>query len=180
MNLVAHWKPAKIFPPCKHIGNSLFSTHDNFTVSVQNPLSFDSLEGVQRRPLLRNLISWVNAKKWLRSIRGSTLFRTIAVVQWARNLANTNMISSACPGSRQNAEIVWLLLQWKSLKWKIQHRVVSLKLPLIWQIWEEAHHSSTTINKQTKKKKIQNQWQNIYYTTKPFQIQFSITAPNRT
>lgn len=61
------------------------------------PLSFDSLEGDDRMSLLGNWISWVNAKKWLCSIRGSTLFRPIAVVQWARNLTNTNLISSVCP-----------------------------------------------------------------------------------
>lgn len=89
MSLVAAFilpTSANIFPPCKNIGNSLFSAHDNFILSFQIPPSFDSLEGDQRRPLLTNLISWLNARKWLCSIRGSTLFRTIAVVGWARNL----------------------------------------------------------------------------------------------
>lgn len=106
-----------------------FSFHITSLFFFPIPGSFDSLKGDQKRPLQRNLISWFNAKMWLLENR------TIAVVQWARNLTNTNMISSACPGSWQNAEIVWLLQQWKSLRWKIQHRVASLQLPLIWQIW---------------------------------------------
>lgn len=92
---------------------SLFTTHQDFIFFASNPSFFWFSRGRSRRPLLGNLISWVNAKKWVCSIRQSTLFRTIAVVQWARNLANTNMISSACPGSWQNAEIVWLLQQRK-------------------------------------------------------------------
>lgn len=138
MNLVAQcsfhaFEPLPRYSPLASIWEILFSQHITilFIFFLPIPLSFDSLEGDQRRRLLGNLISWVNAKKWLCCIRRSTLFRTIAVVQWARNLANTNMISSACPGSWQSAEIVWLLQQWKSLRWKIQHRVVSLQLPLI-------------------------------------------------
>lgn len=91
-------------------------------VCIFSPGIFDSLEVHQAAPVPKNLISSADAKKQLCSIRGSTLFRTIAVVQWARNLGKTNTISSASPESWQNAEIVWLLQEWKSLRWKIQQR----------------------------------------------------------
>lgn len=115
MNLAARciWKPARIF---SRIWDSRFSQHLNFTSSLSIPLSFDSPEAHQRRSLLENLISWVDAREatvFHLGEGGGTLFRTIAVAQWARNLGNTNMISSGCPASWQNAEIVWLLLQWK-------------------------------------------------------------------
>lgn len=62
MNLAARciWKPAKIF---SRIWDSRFSQHLSYTSSLSIPFSFDSPEAHQRRSLLENLISWVDARE---------------------------------------------------------------------------------------------------------------------
>ena len=131
------WKPsAKIFSPCLHTTHSPFTTHQAFYFSSPSPSFFWFSWGRSEAGLsLRNLISWVNAKKWLCSIRGSRVFRTIAVVQRAGNLANTNMISSACSGVLDRMlKLCDCCSSENPSGEKIQHRVASLQLPLIWQI----------------------------------------------
>lgn len=127
-SLTVQFSYVKPLPRYSCIWHILFSHH--VFIFLPNPCFFWFSKGRSEEEF--NFLSQL-----LRSdctIRESTLFRTIAVVQRPGNLADTNMISSACPGSWQNAEIVWLLQQRKSLRWKIQHRVVSLQIPLIWQI----------------------------------------------
>lgn len=127
---------AKIFSPCLHTAHSPFTTHQAFYFSSPNPSFFWFSCGRSEAGLsLRNLISWVNAKKWLCSIRGSAVFRTIAVVQRAGNLANTNTISSACPAVLDRMlKLCDCCSSENPSGEKIQHRVALLQLPLIWQI----------------------------------------------
>lgn len=121
---------------CIHTAHSPFTTHQAFYFSSPNPSFFWFSCGRSEAGLsLRNLISWVNAKKWLCSIRGSAVFRTIAVVQRAGNLANTNTISSACPAVLDRMlKLCDCCSSENPSGEKIQHRVALLQLPLIWQI----------------------------------------------
>lgn len=108
-------------------------------VCIFSPGIFDSLEVHQAAPVPKNLISSADAKKRLCSIRGSTLFRTIAVVQWARNLGRTLKLCDCYRSENPLGEKY--------------NSVASQHLTLIWQIWVWTCHNSTAIHGNSKIKR---------------------------
>lgn len=70
--------PARIFSPCIWHILVFSATYHTFIFSSQSLFFWFSRGRSEEASVLRNLISWVNAKRWLCSIRSSTLFGPIS------------------------------------------------------------------------------------------------------